>query len=140
MRNDPNRFNDRIRELHAAGLSDRKIAAILGFAPDWIGDLRKKLGLPTQYELVTGRNPMRHKAEDIDYDEVDRLAMAYRLFAQGCGVRQVAAVLGIDLETAERYRREMPADWAKEYPARDPKPEPPVYAKRRGHRRGKAVA
>lgn len=46
----------RIRELHAIGYCDTEIAADVGCSREWIGEIRRKLGLPSN------ANNERHRA------------------------------------------------------------------------------
>jgi hypothetical protein len=80
---------DRLRELHAAGLLDPAIAAELGVSPNAVHDARKRLGLPSNY-----RTPAK-----IDPDEVRRLA------DEGLTDRAIAARLECAAETVLRTRK-----------------------------------
>lgn len=91
---------DTLVTMHAAGATDRMIAAVAGRNEKTIRARRKKLGLQPQYRLRT----MRGRAQVWTHDEEQQLVTMHAAGATG---RQIADALNRTPEAVQRKRQRL---------------------------------
>lgn len=105
MDTDP-RFLEELRRCHGYGMTDRGIARKMGVHRLTVLQWRKRYNLPTNWE---------NDPADNEDDDCYARAAAYRSICCGNDDEAVSAEVGIPLETARRYRAEMPDWWCRGY-------------------------
>lgn len=127
-------MDQQIRELNADGMSDTEISKTIKMARTNVVQRRVNMRLKENKH----DRPSRHAPDHTDYESVDRLALAWRLFSMDADVEFVAKRVGVDVETAEGYRKKMPKIWRNEIQKQEPNGERVRYCLNRGRKRGKA--